>query len=188
MIRSIFVIALLIAGTAVAQPAGVATEDTAPTSAESPAAPEPAAAIPAQETIVPVEMLLMSSQTPSPVPVEAPADMPADVARGQYLVHHVTMCVQCHSPRQPNGKLITDQLLMGAPVPVDEPSYVKDWAYQAPAIAGLPGYSKEDMVRLLVQGITRDGTYPAAPMRPFRMKQEDAEAIAVYLDSLRRGR
>ena len=28
-----------------------------------------------------------------------------DVARGQYIVNHVAMCVQCHSPRDEAGRL-----------------------------------------------------------------------------------
>ena len=37
-----------------------------------------------------------------------------EVERGRYLVHHVAMCVQCHSPRDRYGELEQNRLLRGA--------------------------------------------------------------------------
>ena len=80
------------------------------------------------------------------------------VSRGKYLVDEVAMCVQCHSPRDQSGNMLRDQYLTGAPVPVKAPPYPEmNWASKAPAIAGLIGYTKEEGIRLLTEGITRDG-------------------------------
>jgi hypothetical protein len=60
-----------------------------------------------------------------------------------------------------------------------------DWAIKAPAIAGLTGYTEEQAMRLLMEGVTDKGRAPSPPMPPFRMNRADAEAVVVYLRSLR---
>ena len=114
-----------------------------------------------------------------------PKEAHESVNRGRYLVDNVAMCIQCHTPRDGNGQLLLNGYLQGAPVPVKAPPNAKNWALRAPAIAGLPGYDKNQAVRLLTQGITPDGRTPNPPMPPFRFSRTDAEAIAAYLESLR---
>ena len=107
------------------------------------------------------------------------------VGQGKYIVEHVAMCVECHTPRDETGRLIREQYLSGAPIPLKGPSYPgMKWAVKAPAIAGLIGYTKEEGVRLLTQGVTRDGRVPDPPMPPFRLSAQDAEAVVAYLKSL----
>jgi hypothetical protein len=107
------------------------------------------------------------------------------VSRGKYIVEDVAMCVECHTPRDQSGKLIRDEYLNGAPVPVKAPPYPQvNWALKVPAIAGLIGYTKEEGVRLLTTGVTRDDRVPNLPMPPFRMSVRDAEAVVAYLKSL----
>ena len=113
------------------------------------------------------------------------ATSPAEVARGKYIVENVAMCPQCHTPRDESGNLIRDEYLDGAPVPVKAPPYPEfNWALKAPAIAGLIGYTKDQGVRLLTSGVTRDGRVPDPPMPPFRMSVRDAESVVAYLKSL----
>lgn len=108
------------------------------------------------------------------------------VARGEYLVHHVAMCVQCHTPRDDEGRLIMDELLAGRPVPFESPVAGVEFATEAPKIAGLPaGWSREEMIHFLQTGETPAGHPPMPPMPPFRMNTEDATAVAAYLESLR---
>ena len=104
--------------------------------------------------------------------------------RGQYLVEHVAMCVQCHTPRNAQGELDRTRLLQGAPIPVPTPFPMAQWAFEAPKIAGLPGWIAEDAVRLLQTGRSAQGYVPRPPMPPFRMTQEDAAAVVAYLKSL----
>ena len=106
------------------------------------------------------------------------------IERGRYLAHEVAMCVQCHTPRREDGSLETLKLFDGAPVPLASPFPQSPWTFRAPHIRGLPGYTEEDGIRLLSEGITRNGTPPSPPMPPFRMSRADAEAVVAYLKSL----
>ena len=107
------------------------------------------------------------------------------ISRGKYLVERVAMCVQCHTPRNQTGELLETRYLQGGPVPVSAPlNFRIDWAYKAPAIAGLPGYTIQDGIKLLTEGITPDGRVPKAPMPKFRLTRADAEAVVTYLKSL----
>jgi mono/diheme cytochrome c family protein len=107
------------------------------------------------------------------------------VSRGKYLVESVAMCVQCHTPRSQTGELLETRYLQGSPVPVSAPPNFRiEWAYKAPAIAGLPGYTIQDGIKLLMEGITPDGRTPKAPMPKFRLSRSDAEAVVSYLKSL----
>ena len=118
---------------------------------------------------------------PGPRAQEPPDDA---ISRGRYIAQHVAMCVQCHSPRDSAGDPIPTRLFQGAPIPVRSPFAEQDWAFRAPHIASLPGYTREQAVRLLMEGVTASGGTPRPPMPPFRMKREDAEAVAAFLKSL----
>jgi len=114
----------------------------------------------------------------------APAASGEQLQRGQYLVEHVAMCVQCHTPRDAQGALDRTRLFQGAPIPVPTPFPMQPWAFAAPNIAGLPGWTVDDAVRLLQTGIAARGYAPRPPMPPFRMTPEDAAAVVAYLKSL----
>ena len=125
------------------------------------------------------------SETPkSPAAAEGAVSGGPLVERGRYLVHDVALCVQCHSPRDENGNLLETKLLSGARIPFDSPYPGLSWAYQAPNIRGMTGYTDEEAVRLLTRGITRGGTPPRLPMQQFHMTTEDARAVVAYLKSL----
>ena len=105
--------------------------------------------------------------------------------RGEYIVHHVAMCIYCHTPRDKEGTPDMRQLLRGAPMPINSPFPRQTWAFQAPKIAGLPGgWTEDDMARFLQTGVSPTGYQPRLPMPPFRMNDEDARAVAAYLRSL----
>jgi mono/diheme cytochrome c family protein len=118
-----------------------------------------------------------------PRPPVAAAD--GGLGRGKYIVEQVAMCVECHTPRDENGRLLRNRYLEGAPVPVKAPPFSGiNWALRAPAIAGLPGYTVNQAIRLLTEGLTADGRHPSAPMPAFRFTRADAEAVVAYLKSL----
>jgi mono/diheme cytochrome c family protein len=106
------------------------------------------------------------------------------VVRGEYLVNHVAMCVQCHTPRDAKGELDRTRLFKGAPIPLRSPFPTQSWAFVAPAIAGLPGWSNEDAGVLLTTGRRPLGYTPKPPMPPFRLSREDADAVIAFLRSL----
>lgn len=125
------------------------------------------------------------------LPDKAPAQSsspPADpklVERGDYLTHHVAMCVECHSPRDRRGAVIEGQEFRGAPNPFPAPFPGVPWAIRSVNIRGLGDLPEEAVIRLLTTGVGRNGAPPDPPMPRFRMSQADAEAIVAYLRSLR---
>lgn len=122
---------------------------------------------------------------PSPPTQANPqASVPAAVARGEYLANRVAMCVQCHSTRDADGTILESKRFRGGTIPFKSPWPGADWAYQAPSLAGLPGFTDEQIVSLLTEGRIDGRQPPRSPMPPFRMSREDAAAIAAYLRSL----
>jgi mono/diheme cytochrome c family protein len=115
----------------------------------------------------------------------AATDAAPDVEHGRYLVHRVAMCVECHSPRDAQGRLLEGRLLTGGRIPVRSPYPGSDWAFEAPHLAGLPGWDGETVESILVTGRRPGGYDPRHPMPDFRMSREDAKAIVAYLRSLR---
>ena len=120
---------------------------------------------------------------PGSLRAEAPTTA-EQIQRGKYLVLHVAMCVQCHTPRDQQGRLDETRLLRGAPMPVLSPFPSFAWAFRAPSLAGLPGLTAKDTMSLLQTGKRPDGTSPNPPMPPFRFTPEDATAVVAYLESL----
>lgn len=107
------------------------------------------------------------------------------VERGGYLANHVAMCVQCHSPRDRSGELEGERLFTGGAIPVESPFRAPRWAFHAPNLRHVPGYTEEQFVTLLTTGIRPSGDEPRSPMPPYRMNEDDAAAIYAYLRSLR---
>jgi mono/diheme cytochrome c family protein len=119
----------------------------------------------------------------SPAQLAIPKQVPSGNAeRGRYLVLHVAMCVECHSPRDARGELLAGREFTGASIPFQPP---QGWALRAPRNRGLPGYTPELAVRLLTQGgVDREGRQLRAPMPRFRMSFQDAADVVAYLRSL----
>lgn len=117
---------------------------------------------------------------------ELPETAPSDqIERGRYLAMSVAKCVECHSPHNRKGDLEPTRLFSGQAIPFTSPfPEGPKWAFQAPAIKRLPGWSTEAFVTLLMTGRRPNGRMPSAPMPQFQMSREDAEAIAAYLKSL----
>ena len=104
--------------------------------------------------------------------------------RGQYLVTHMAMCIECHSERDGEGNIVQGRQFMGGTIP-SRPAWAVDWAERAPRNAGLPGYNDEQALRLLTEGaIARDGRQLRPPMPRYRMTPEDAADVIAFLRSL----
>lgn len=118
-------------------------------------------------------------------PASAYKPAPGDPQRGRYIVEHVAFCIECHSPRDDQGNIVRGQEFTGAPIPF-RPPWHNDWADRAPRNRGLPGYTPELAVRLLMEGaIDRQDRQLRPPMPPFRMNRQDASDVVAYLTSLR---
>lgn len=105
------------------------------------------------------------------------------IRRGQYLVHNVAGCIDCHSPRDEKGQFIADKHLTGSVLPF-APTVPMPWSPAAPAIAGFEGYTSEQAVKFLMTGERPSGVPPLPPMPAYRLNKEDAKAVVAYLKSL----
>ncbi|WP_271169902.1 c-type cytochrome [Hansschlegelia plantiphila] len=113
-------------------------------------------------------------------PVSARADAQSDlVARGEYVTRAAD-CVACHTV--PGGKQFTGGRPFKLPFGVlYSPNLTPD------ETTGIAGYSDDDWVRMLHEGVGRGGKhlYPAMPYASYTgMSREDALAVKAYLMSL----
>ena len=108
----------------------------------------------------------------------------ASVERGRYLVEDLAMCGECHSPRDSQGQLDRSRWLQGAVVWFSPTVMQPDWAYRAPALAGLPSFTDADMTMVLEKGLQPTGREIRPPMHLYHMNHDDAMAIVAYLKSL----
>ena len=110
------------------------------------------------------------------------------VARGRHIVENVAMCVDCHTPHLPDGRLDPDKTLQGAVLPFAA-TVPMPWGPSAPAIAGLPTYpDDESAIKFLMTGQTNHGVAPRPPMPGYRLSREEAEAVVAYLRSVTPGK
>jgi hypothetical protein len=113
-----------------------------------------------------------------------PSAVVGNVEHGRYLVERVVMCAECHSTRDAAGAIVPGTRLRGGSMPARVP-WPGDWPLQVPRIAGLPGYTNAEALRLLTQGaIKRDGTQARAPMPRLRMTPQDAADVMAFLRAM----
>jgi hypothetical protein len=124
------------------------------------------------------------TQKPAAEAAKPSADTASLVARGEYLTTSVAMCVQCHSGRDEAGNILDSARFRGGAIPVLSPYTNQSWATIAPSLAGLPGFTDDQVIALLTTGNMGDARpSPRRPMPPFRMSKADAEAIVAFLRS-----
>src|SRR5678810_1259991 len=96
-----------------------------------------------------------------------------NLEHGRYLAERVAMCVECHSARDAEGRIIQGEQYLGGSIPF-APPWPNDWATRAPRNRGLVGYDDKAALRLLTQGaIGRDGHQLRPPMPRFHMTLQD---------------
>jgi mono/diheme cytochrome c family protein len=118
---------------------------------------------------------------------------PERVARGRYVVEHVSDCLGCHSDHfltfsmpvksgtEGEGGYIFDEKL-GFPGVVAAQNITPDTQY------GLGGWSDGEIVRAIREGVDRNGDalFPMMPYQHFRyMSDDDAKAVVAYLRTLK---
>ena len=104
-------------------------------------------------------------------------------ARGRYLVEEVARCWECHTPRDRRGQFDRAHWLQGGPIWFAPIHPLQDWAYLAPPIAGLGGFTDDQMLQVLEVGVGPDGRPVRPPMHAYHLSREDATAIIDYLKS-----
>jgi mono/diheme cytochrome c family protein len=109
------------------------------------------------------------------------------LARGQYLVDHVSKCGDCHTPRDEKGQPITSKYLQGGDLGVQPVAPNPVFTRIVPDISakGLTGWSVADLSKGFQTGKRPNGEMFRPPMPAYTMRREDADAIALYLKSLK---
>jgi hypothetical protein len=128
------------------------------------------------------------SEPPSAIRVEATPDR---LARGEYLVQHVSQCLSCHSevdvnkfsmPVKPGtwgkgGELFDEG--EGLPGKL----YAKNITP-----AGIGSWTDGELIRAMTTGVSRDGT-PLFPLMPYqhygKMAEDDVHAMVAYIRTLK---
>ncbi|HEV2720440.1 MAG TPA: cytochrome C, partial [Thermoanaerobaculia bacterium] len=118
---------------------------------------------------------------------------PERVARGKYIVEHVSVCLDCHSdhlltysmPVKPGteglGGYIFDKKI-GFPGVVAAQNITQD------PVDGLGKWSDGEIMRAMREGVDRNGNalFPMMPYQLLRdMSDDDAKAVIVYLRTLK---
>lgn len=106
--------------------------------------------------------------------------------RGNYLVHAVAHCEECHTPRNALGAVQQDRAFsgnIGGPDGQNAPNITPD------AATGIGDWSLGDIETLLKTGVTPDADFVGSGMRAVvrgtsQLSDADRHAIAVYLKSV----
>jgi len=99
----------------------------------------------------------------------------------------VAHCGHCHTPQDDKGQPDRARLLQGATLWIRPKKKVEHWADKSPDItrSGLAGaWEESDMIKFLTTGKTSEGEHPTPPMPVFRLREQDARAVTLYLRSL----
>lgn len=129
-------------------------------------------------------VLLALSSSKFTKPAEAETSNDAQIKRGQYLVEHVSMCADCHTPHLENGNYDRSAWLQGQILDF-KPMHPMPFVAVAPKIAGLPTFPTDKLaVRFFETGTNATGRLSLPPMPQFRFEHEDAVAVVAYLRSL----
>jgi mono/diheme cytochrome c family protein len=113
------------------------------------------------------------------------------LARGTYLVKHVTPCMECHSPHewtQHDAPIVANMLGAGQEMPVKGlPGRVVAPNLSSDPETGAGTWTDDQIVRAIREGIGHDGRalFPLMPYTHYRsLSDEDVASIVVYLRSL----
>jgi mono/diheme cytochrome c family protein len=111
------------------------------------------------------------------------------VERGRYLSEEVGKCQDCHTARDAKGEFDRTKWLKGTVLDFSPLNPVPGWRKAAPDITGagwlFEQWKDEGLIRFLTTGLNPRGAKAGPPMPAYTLKREDAEAIVVYLKSLK---
>ena len=125
--------------------------------------------------------VVIASRQKAPAPAESSQ---AQIERGRYVVEEIAKCTECHTPRNAEFQLDRSRWLQGASIWITPVAPQKDWADYAPALAGLGGFTDQQIQRVLEMGRGANEERIEPPMHIYHMNHADAQAIIAYLRSL----
>jgi mono/diheme cytochrome c family protein len=113
------------------------------------------------------------------------------LARGTYLVKHVTPCMECHAPHrwtEHDAPVEANLLGAGQEMPVKGlPGHVVAPNLSPDPETGAGNWTDDQLARAIREGVGHDGRalFPLMPYQHYRsMSDEDVASIVVYLRSL----
>ena len=119
------------------------------------------------------------------------APTPERLARGTYLVKHVTPCMECHAPHrwtEHDAPVEANMLGAGQEMPMNGlPGRVVAPNLSPDPETGAGNWTDDQLARAIREGVGHDGRalFPMMPYQRFRaMSDEDVASIVVYLRSL----
>jgi Cytochrome c len=119
------------------------------------------------------------------------APTPQRLARGTYLVEHVTPCMECHSPHrwtEHDAPIESNLLGAGQEMPMKGlPGRVVAPNLSSDPETGAGTWTDDQLIRAIREGIGHDGRalFPMMPYQRFRsLSDEDVASIVVYLRAL----
>lgn len=125
-----------------------------------------------------------------PIPTEVLQATPERLARGAYLVEHVTVCLDCHSQRDwdtYSAPIVAGTEGQGGEV-FDDRHGVRGVVYGTNITpAALAEWTDDQLLRAITAGVNRTGDvlFPVMPYRSYRnLTQRDAAAIVSYVRTL----
>lgn len=130
-----------------------------------------------------VWQLIFSPWDFNPLPVDSSEAM----QRGAYLVHHLSHCGECHTPRNALGALISGQELAGVPKQGEQagsPNITND------KNTGIGEWSATDLELFLDLGMLPDGDFAGSSMAAVidhstsQLTAEDRQAMVTFLRSI----
>jgi mono/diheme cytochrome c family protein len=98
--------------------------------------------------------------------------------RGNYLVDHVAHCGDCHTRLTPEGRRDWTNALKGTHGRVTTPDITSSGALWK-------AWREEGFVKFLETSVAPDGRLARHPMSAYKLRPDDAGAIAEYLKTLR---
>jgi hypothetical protein len=134
--------------------------------------------------------LAMRKPAQRPAPQGKIEATPERLARGEYLVHHISGCYHCHSDFQPG--LYTAPTLPGTEgrggFAFDEklgiPGVVQAQNITPDLETGIGAWTDGEVLRAIREGIKKDGSalFPQMPYQAYRqMSDGDAQAVVAFL-------
>ena len=118
---------------------------------------------------------------------------PEALARGEYLSHHVSLCLDCHSERDWDkfaGPLKPGTWGKGGEAfdQTVDPNFPGAVYAKNITPAGIGNWTDGELLRAVTAGVSRDGT-PLFPLMPYphfgQMSEDDAHAIIAYTRTLK---
>ncbi len=116
---------------------------------------------------------------------------PENIARGEYLANHVTVCIDCHSKRdwtKFSGPPIEGTFGMGGEI--FDQKYGFPGAYYAANITpeGISRYTDGELFRVITTGVSKEGKamFPIMPCATYgKLDEGDIKCIVAYIRTLK---